>query len=73
MIVQPTKPGLGCRLHDAGMQTIALRRGQHCCADAVQVATWIKRQFALKPAINRLRTERAAQRPLLTNQVADMY
>lgn len=42
-------------------------------ADAVQAATWIKQQFALKPAISRLRRERAAQRPLLTNQIDDMY
>ena len=40
---------------------------------AVQVATWIKRQIALKPAINRMRKERAAERPLMTNQVSDMY
>ncbi|CAK0783061.1 hypothetical protein CVIRNUC_006256 [Coccomyxa viridis] len=39
----------------------------------VQVATWIKRQIALKPAINRMRKERAAERPLMTNQVSDMY
>lgn len=40
---------------------------------AVQVATWIKRQFALKPAIARIRRERAAQRPVQTAQIDNMY
>ncbi|CAL8471988.1 g11530 [Coccomyxa elongata] len=39
----------------------------------VQVATWIKRQFALKPAIARIRRERAPQRPVQTAQIDNMY
>ncbi len=42
-------------------------------AAAVQVATLIKRQFALKPAINRMRRERAEQRKIFTDQIDNMY
>jgi hypothetical protein len=39
----------------------------------VQVATWMKKQFALKPALNKIRKERADKRPEKTNQVDKMY
>lgn len=41
----------------------------------VQVATWIKRTFALKPALEDIRKQRAQQRagPFKTSQVDDMF
>lgn len=39
----------------------------------VQIATWVKKQFALKPALARARKERAEQRPQQSNQVDIMY
>lgn len=39
----------------------------------VQVATWIKKNFALKPALAKARKERAAQRPVHRDQINDMY
>jgi hypothetical protein len=39
---------------------------------AVQVATWFKRQFALKPALERARKERGEQRLARTTQVDTM-
>jgi hypothetical protein len=39
----------------------------------VQAATWIKKTFALKPALNRARKERGEQRPEANAQVDRMY
>ena len=39
----------------------------------VQVATWIKKTFALKPALNQIRKERANSRTHLNDQLDDMY
>ena len=44
-----------------------------CLFCAVQLATWIKRQFGLKPALNRIRKQRAEQRPEKTEQIEYMY
>lgn len=40
---------------------------------AVQVATWVKRNFALKPALSRIRKQRAEHRELESDQVDRMY
>ena len=43
---------------------------------AVQVATWIKKHIALKPALARIRKQRTEQRPAegqRTDQVDCMY
>ncbi len=40
---------------------------------AVQLATWVKRTFALKPALESIRKHRGEQRQLRTSQVDDMY
>ena len=45
----------------------------HMLCFAVQFATWLKRQIALKPALARIRKQRAEQRTVLTTQVDDMY
>ena len=39
----------------------------------VQVATWVKKTFALRPALNKARKARAEQRPEQNNQIDDMY
>jgi hypothetical protein len=39
----------------------------------VQIATWIKKNFALRPALSRARKERAAQRPMPSDQLDNMY
>jgi hypothetical protein len=39
----------------------------------VQIATWVKKQFALKPALAHARKERAEQRAQLNPQVDTMY
>lgn len=39
----------------------------------VQAATWVKRTFALKPALNQIRKERAEHRQGQSNQVDTMY
>ncbi|KAL3153494.1 hypothetical protein ABBQ38_011825 [Trebouxia sp. C0009 RCD-2024] len=39
----------------------------------VQVATWFKRTFALKPALNKIRKERAEHRHDQSDQVDTMY
>ena len=40
---------------------------------AVQLATWVKKTFALKPALERARKERAEQRAQQNAQVDAMY
>lgn len=40
---------------------------------AVQVATWVKRNFALRPALNRIRKERGDHRQTQSDQVDRMY
>ncbi len=40
---------------------------------AVQAATWVKRTFALKPALNQIRKDRAEQRQTQSSQVDTMY
>ena len=40
---------------------------------AVQAATWVKRTFALKPALNQIRKERAEHRQAQSDQVDTMY
>ena len=40
---------------------------------AVQAATWVKRTFALRPALNNIRKQRAEQRQFKTSQVDDMF
>lgn len=40
---------------------------------AVQVATWIKKTFALKPALEQVRKQRAATRTEKSSQVSSMY
>ena len=44
-------------------------------SSAVQVATFLKRQFGLKPALRRIRKQRAEHRPegARTTQVDRMY
>jgi hypothetical protein len=59
------------RMMEGEMYPVSTLNG--AVAAAVQVATWIKRQFALKPAINRVRRERAEQRKTFTNQIENMY
>lgn len=44
-----------------------------CCLTAVQVATWVKRNFALRPALNRIRKQRAEHRAAQSDQVDRMY
>lgn len=39
----------------------------------VQVATWVKRNFALRPALNRIRKQRAEHRAAQSDQVDRMY
>lgn len=39
----------------------------------VQAATWMKKTFSLKPALNQIRKERAAQRLHTSSQVDNMY
>ncbi|DBB11066.1 TPA: hypothetical protein ACH3X3_006531 [Trebouxia sp. C0006] len=39
----------------------------------VQAATWVKRTFALKPALNQIRKERAEHRQAQSDQVDTMY
>jgi hypothetical protein len=39
----------------------------------VQVATWLKKTFALKPALNQIRKERANFRTHTSDQLDDMY
>jgi len=39
----------------------------------VQVATWVKKTFALKPALAAIRKQRGEQRHLKTSQVDEMY
>lgn len=39
----------------------------------VQAATWMKKTFSLKPALNQIRKERAAQRLHTSTQVDNMY
>jgi len=39
----------------------------------VQVATWLKKTFALKPALKQIRKERANFRTHLSDQIDDMY
>lgn len=39
----------------------------------VQIATWVKKTFALQPALNRARKQRAAERPVQNPQVDRMY
>lgn len=40
---------------------------------AVQAATWVKRTFALRPALNNIRKQRAEQRQFKSSQVDDMF
>ncbi len=50
--------------------------GQVWSVRAVQVATWIKKHIALKPALARIRKQRAEQRPAeaqRTDQIDCMY
>ena len=44
-----------------------------CLLSAVQAATWFKRTFALKPALNQIRKERAEHRHDQSDQVDTMY
>lgn len=44
-----------------------------CVLSAVQAATWFKRTFALQPALNQIRKERAEHRQDQSNQVDTMY
>jgi hypothetical protein len=37
------------------------------------VATWMKKTFSLKPALNQVRKQRAAARVNANTQVEDMY
>eukprot|EP00873_Tetraselmis_striata_P012050 jgi/Tetstr1/432314/TSEL_021715.t1 len=39
----------------------------------VQVATWVKKQFVLKPALEKIRKERATLRTHTSKQVDDMF
>jgi len=39
----------------------------------VRAATWFKKTFALKPALEQIRKERAELRPTKTSQVDAMY
>lgn len=39
----------------------------------VQAATWVKRTFALRPALNNIRKQRAEQRNFKSSQVDDMF
>jgi len=39
----------------------------------VQVATWVKRNFALRPALNKIRKQRAEHRDVQSDQVDRMY
>ena len=40
---------------------------------AVAVATWVKKTFALRPALNRIRRQRAEQRQHQSDQVDGMF
>ena len=39
----------------------------------VQVATWMKKTFSLKPALNQIRKQRSGERVHASSQVDDMY
>ena len=40
---------------------------------AVQLATWVKKTFALRPALNRIRRQRPEQRDHQSDQVEGMF
>ncbi len=40
---------------------------------AVQLATWVKKTFALRPALNRIRRQRPEQRDHQSDQVDGMF
>ena len=48
-------------------------RVSQCLLSTVQAATWFKRTFALKPALNQIRKERAEHRHDQSDQVDTMY
>jgi hypothetical protein len=44
-----------------------------CGVNAVQVAAWVKRTFALRPALANIRKQRGEHRQFKSSQVDDMY
>lgn len=57
--------------HSSGVPQDLLQPERGCLA--VQVATWMKKTFALKPALERARKQRADQRLSRNNQIDTMF